>query len=178
MGSRARGTFDLLPVETPCDLLKKGLLQAQGPHPCLLRPVPPSSLQHCSEQCLVPAAGPLPHLIRVLLQGRQPTSTAHLGRERPPMYLLSPDWEEPSTGSTLVSPQESSLGTDPGTGVGITAEHWWDMAACEMPLVFKPSADCTLCLVLNLPSLAGIPAWAPSKAWEIRRVPLPTAAQK
>lgn len=185
MGSRARGAFDLLPVEVQCDLLREGWLQhspqAQHPHPCLLWPVPPgspSTAQSSIWYVLLAPSHQGPQRTPVLLQCRHSAWTAHLGKETPPVFLLGADWEEPSTGSTLVSPQGSTLGTDPGTGVGITAEHWWDRAACEMPAVFKPSTDCTPRLVLNLPSLAGIPAWAPSKLWEIRSVPLPTTAQE
>lgn len=156
-------------MEAPCELLREGWLQLSPRHsthtsacsgcslPALLR----AALGTC---CWPPAPSHQgPQRTSALLQCRNQTSAAHLGKETPPTYLLSSDWAEPSSGSALVSPQGSSLGADPGTGVGITAEHRWDGAACEMPLVCKPSAVCSPCLVLNLSSLAAIPAWAPAK---------------
>lgn len=180
MGSRARGAFDLLPVEQTS---MEGWLQHTPRHSAHTLPalaIPPGS--PCTAQSsvwsvlLLPAPFHQgPQRTSILPQCRNPTSAAHLGKETSPaQHRLG--WKNQALG---VPPQGlSSSGTDPGTGLGIAAEHWWDRAACEMPLVFKPSTDCTPCLVLNLPSLASIPAWAPSKTWETTSVPLPTTAQE
>lgn len=179
MRSRARGAFDLLPVEAPKVRLAPAHPQAQCPTPLPAQAGPSRLSQHCSVWYLLllapcPISSETPKNI-----SPAPVQTPNISSTSGQRDIsIGTDWEKPSTGSTLVPPQGCSLGTDPGSGVGITTVHWWDRGACEMPLVFKASAGCSPCLVLNLPSLAGIPAWAPSKVWEIRGVPLPTAVQE